>query len=151
MPFETRGGEGADGNTRAPAVASGSETFQHERCTEVASSDGPGSSPIDGSWRRRAAKWGSRRRDGLRLPQEAALASNGSGKARARSFHRDAARARYLTRRESNTSRRRRGRAATITTLSAARAAAEGIAALQRGEVRVQALQALHAERIALK
>jgi carbamoyl-phosphate synthase large subunit len=37
----------------------------------------------------------------------------------------------------------------TITTLSAARAAAEGIAALQRGEVRVQALQALHAERIA--
>jgi len=36
----------------------------------------------------------------------------------------------------------------TITTLSAARAAAEGIAALQRGEVRVQALQALHAERI---
>ncbi len=35
----------------------------------------------------------------------------------------------------------------TITTLSAARAAAEGIAALQRGEVRVQALQALHAER----
>ena len=36
----------------------------------------------------------------------------------------------------------------TITTLSAARAAAEGIAALQRGEVRVQALQALHAERL---
>ncbi len=36
----------------------------------------------------------------------------------------------------------------TITTLSAARAAAEGIAALQRGEVRVQALQALHAERV---
>jgi len=36
----------------------------------------------------------------------------------------------------------------TITTLSAARAAAEGIAALQRGEVRVQALQALHAERM---
>ncbi|MGB9199286.1 MAG: carbamoyl phosphate synthase large subunit, partial [Terriglobales bacterium] len=35
----------------------------------------------------------------------------------------------------------------TITTLSAARAAAEGIAALQRGEVRVQALQSLHAER----
>ena len=35
----------------------------------------------------------------------------------------------------------------TITTLSAARAAAEGIAALQRGEVRVQALQHLHAER----
>ena len=35
----------------------------------------------------------------------------------------------------------------TITTLSAARAAADGIAALQRGEVRVQALQALHAER----
>jgi carbamoyl-phosphate synthase large subunit len=32
----------------------------------------------------------------------------------------------------------------TITTLSAARAAAEGIAALQRGEVRVQALQRLH-------
>ncbi len=37
----------------------------------------------------------------------------------------------------------------TITTLSAARAAADGIAALQRGEVRVQALQALHAERLA--
>ncbi len=36
----------------------------------------------------------------------------------------------------------------TITTLSAARAAAEGIAALQRGETRVQALQALHAERV---
>jgi len=35
----------------------------------------------------------------------------------------------------------------TITTLSAARAAAEGIAALQRGEVRVQALQKLHAEK----
>jgi len=35
----------------------------------------------------------------------------------------------------------------TITTLSAARAAADGIAALQRGEVRVQVLQALHAER----
>ena len=39
------------------------------------------------------------------------------------------------------------GHITTITTLSAARAAAEGIAALQRGEVRVQALQALHAER----
>ena len=39
----------------------------------------------------------------------------------------------------------------TITTLSAARAAAEGIAALQGGEVRVQALQALHAEHIATK
>ena len=39
----------------------------------------------------------------------------------------------------------------TITTLSAARAAAEGIAALQRGEVRVQALQALHAERIGMR
>src|ERR1700732_4705354 len=35
----------------------------------------------------------------------------------------------------------------TITTLAAARAAAEGIAALQRGEVRVKALQHLHAER----
>src|SRR5450432_2600229 len=35
----------------------------------------------------------------------------------------------------------------TITTLAAARAAAEGIAVLQRGEVRVQALQHLHAER----
>jgi len=35
----------------------------------------------------------------------------------------------------------------TITTLSAARAAAEGIAALQRGEVKVYALQRLHAER----
>jgi carbamoyl-phosphate synthase large subunit len=39
----------------------------------------------------------------------------------------------------------------TITTLSAARAAADGIAALQRGEVRVQALQKLHAERVAAK
>jgi carbamoyl-phosphate synthase large subunit len=39
----------------------------------------------------------------------------------------------------------------TLTTLSAARAAAEGIAALQRGELRVQALQQLHAERIAQK
>src|SRR5499427_4534920 len=38
-------------------------------------------------------------------------------------------------------------RTPTITTLSAARAAADGIAALQRGEVRVQVLQALHAER----
>ncbi len=37
----------------------------------------------------------------------------------------------------------------TITTLSAARAAAEGIAALQRGEMCVQALQQLHAERMA--
>jgi carbamoyl-phosphate synthase large subunit len=37
----------------------------------------------------------------------------------------------------------------TITTLAAARAAAEGIAALQRGEVRVRALQHLHAERFA--
>jgi carbamoyl-phosphate synthase large subunit len=35
----------------------------------------------------------------------------------------------------------------TITTLAAARAAAEGIAALQRGEIKVQALQQLHAER----
>jgi carbamoyl-phosphate synthase large subunit len=35
----------------------------------------------------------------------------------------------------------------TITTLSAARAAAEGISALQRGEVNVQALQQLHADR----
>jgi carbamoyl-phosphate synthase large subunit len=43
------------------------------------------------------------------------------------------------------------GHITTITTLSAARAAAEGIAALQRGEVRVQALQALHAERAATK
>jgi carbamoyl-phosphate synthase large subunit len=43
------------------------------------------------------------------------------------------------------------GRITTITTLSAARAAAEGIAALQRGEVRVQALQTLHAERTAAK
>jgi carbamoyl-phosphate synthase large subunit len=39
----------------------------------------------------------------------------------------------------------------TITTLSAARAAADGIAALQRGEVRVQALQALHAERAGIR
>jgi carbamoyl-phosphate synthase large subunit len=37
----------------------------------------------------------------------------------------------------------------TITELSAARAAAEGIAALQRGETRVHALQKLHAERAA--
>jgi carbamoyl-phosphate synthase large subunit len=36
----------------------------------------------------------------------------------------------------------------TITTLSAARAACEGIAALQRGESKVYALQHLHAERI---
>ena len=43
------------------------------------------------------------------------------------------------------------GRIPTITTLSAARAAAEGIAALQRGEIRVQALQNLHAERLAGK
>src|SRR5205823_9564097 len=35
----------------------------------------------------------------------------------------------------------------TITTLSAARAAAEGIAALQRGKVTVRALQQLHADR----
>jgi len=33
--------------------------------------------------------------------------------------------------------------------LPAARAAAEGIAALQRGEIRVHALQSLHAERAA--
>jgi carbamoyl-phosphate synthase large subunit len=39
----------------------------------------------------------------------------------------------------------------TITTLSAARAAAEGIAALQSGEVRVQALQQLQAERHAVR
>jgi carbamoyl-phosphate synthase large subunit len=39
----------------------------------------------------------------------------------------------------------------TITTLSAARAAAEGIAALQRGEIHVQALQNLHAERAAAR
>ena len=38
-------------------------------------------------------------------------------------------------------------RITTITTLSAARAAAEGIAALQRGEISVHALQKLHAER----
>ncbi len=37
----------------------------------------------------------------------------------------------------------------TITTLSAARAAGEGIAALQRGEANVYALQQLHAERVA--
>ncbi len=40
-------------------------------------------------------------------------------------------------------------RITTITTLSAARAAAEGIAALRRGQVRVQALQQLQAERVA--
>src|SRR6201984_1805952 len=39
----------------------------------------------------------------------------------------------------------------TITTLAAARAAAEGIAALQRGEVNVKALQHLHAERVVRK
>jgi carbamoyl-phosphate synthase large subunit len=39
----------------------------------------------------------------------------------------------------------------TITTLAAARAAAEGIAALQRGEVNVRALQQLHAERVVEK
>jgi carbamoyl-phosphate synthase large subunit len=38
----------------------------------------------------------------------------------------------------------------TITTLSAATAACEGIAALQRGEARVYALQLLHAERAAV-
>jgi carbamoyl-phosphate synthase large subunit len=43
------------------------------------------------------------------------------------------------------------GRITTITTLSAARAAAEGISALQRGEVHVQALQALHAEHFVSK
>jgi carbamoyl-phosphate synthase large subunit len=39
----------------------------------------------------------------------------------------------------------------TITTLAAAQAAAEGIAALQRGEVNVRALQHLHAERTTTK
>jgi len=39
----------------------------------------------------------------------------------------------------------------TITTLSAARAAAEGISALQKGTIRVQALQKLHAERHAAR
>jgi carbamoyl-phosphate synthase large subunit len=39
----------------------------------------------------------------------------------------------------------------TITTLAAARAAAEGIAALQRGDVNVYALQKLHAERNAAR
>jgi carbamoyl-phosphate synthase large subunit len=38
------------------------------------------------------------------------------------------------------------GRVQSITTIAAARAAAEGIAALQRGEVNVRALQHLHAE-----
>jgi carbamoyl-phosphate synthase large subunit len=38
----------------------------------------------------------------------------------------------------------------TITTLAAARAAAEGIAATQRGEIRVHALQKLHEERFTL-
>ena len=37
----------------------------------------------------------------------------------------------------------------TMTTLSAARAASDGIAALQRGEAKVYALQKLHAERVA--
>ena len=39
----------------------------------------------------------------------------------------------------------------TITTLSAARAAAEGIAALQRGEINIRALQQLHADRTAVR
>jgi carbamoyl-phosphate synthase large subunit len=43
------------------------------------------------------------------------------------------------------------GRIPTITTLAAARAAAEGIAALQRGDVNVRALQQLHAERVGRK
>jgi carbamoyl-phosphate synthase large subunit len=38
----------------------------------------------------------------------------------------------------------------TMTTLSAARAAAEGIASLQRGEINVFSLQAIHAERLEL-
>jgi carbamoyl-phosphate synthase large subunit len=38
-------------------------------------------------------------------------------------------------------------RVPTITTLAAARAAAEGIAALKRGETTVRALQHLHADR----
>ena len=38
-----------------------------------------------------------------------------------------------------------------ITTLAAARAAAEGIAALQRGEINVRALQTLHAERASVR
>ena len=37
-------------------------------------------------------------------------------------------------------------RVQSITTIAAARAAAEGIAALQRGEVNVRAIQQLHAE-----
>ncbi|HTO83939.1 MAG TPA: carbamoyl-phosphate synthase large subunit, partial [Methylomirabilota bacterium] len=40
-------------------------------------------------------------------------------------------------------------RVQTITTLAAARAAAEGILALQRGQISVRALQALHAEHVA--
>jgi carbamoyl-phosphate synthase large subunit len=36
----------------------------------------------------------------------------------------------------------------TITTLAAARAAADGIEALQRGEYSVESLQALHASRV---
>jgi carbamoyl-phosphate synthase large subunit len=40
-------------------------------------------------------------------------------------------------------------RITSITTLAAARAAAEGIAALQRGEIKIYALQRLHAERAA--
>src|SRR6202045_2190594 len=39
----------------------------------------------------------------------------------------------------------------TVTTLSAARAAAEGIAALQRGEINIRALQQLHADRTAVR
>jgi len=37
----------------------------------------------------------------------------------------------------------------TLTTMSAARAAADGIAALQRGQISVRVLQHLHAERVA--
>ena len=39
----------------------------------------------------------------------------------------------------------------TITTLAAARAAADGIAALQQGHTSVRALQALHAQRATLR
>jgi carbamoyl-phosphate synthase large subunit len=39
------------------------------------------------------------------------------------------------------------GRIPTITTIAAARAAAEGISALQRGKLNVIALQELHASR----
>jgi len=42
-------------------------------------------------------------------------------------------------------------RVPTITTLAAAKAASEGIEALQRGEYKVESLQELHASRVAVR